>query len=281
MKRYVIGQGDTAPITETLRDKDGLPVDLTGCTVEIVYWVPDTSVAFTGAATIIDADSGAVQFQPSAGDTDKSGVYVVEWVTTRTVGGEKQTYPVDDVYLLRIKPKAPAEIQVAAGLPTTQAGAVIARIRGHLADSQRLIYDDDWELVQPCINEFYAFADVAGLATTYDLAPITTDPLKTTVALTGRQQELWSLSVAVELLRQEALQAARITASLRSPAGQMNMTKLYEAMNSAYDNLAARLEERMNGGRLAGLAFVNTTPLETKRVTLPDGSVVTVGTPAA
>jgi hypothetical protein len=84
--RY-IGEGETKPVVATLYDGEGatrMVTDLTGLTLGIL--VTDragANVPVTGKATVLTANAGSVQFQPSSTDFQAAGSpYRVTWTVT-------------------------------------------------------------------------------------------------------------------------------------------------------------------------------------------------------
>lgn len=99
-----IKRGDTAlRLTDTIKDRDGNAVDLTGCTVTIIFKNLLTDTAEEASATITAEDDGEVEYEVSAEgtETDDVGEFLVEWEVT-TADSKKFTYPRRGYYLLNI-----------------------------------------------------------------------------------------------------------------------------------------------------------------------------------
>lgn len=99
-----IKRGDTAlKFTDTIKDRNGSAIDLTGCTVTILFKNLLTDTVEEAAATITDEDAGEVEYEISAEgtETDDVGEFLVEWEVT-TADSKKFTYPRRGYYLLNI-----------------------------------------------------------------------------------------------------------------------------------------------------------------------------------
>jgi hypothetical protein len=92
-------QHDTAPaIISQLTDSASVPVDLTGATVKFHMKAQGAgTLKINAAATVADASSGYVEYQPVTADTDTAGDYQAEWEVVYS-SGNKQTFP-DPGYL--------------------------------------------------------------------------------------------------------------------------------------------------------------------------------------
>jgi hypothetical protein len=119
---FFIAQGDTAsPLTDTLLDSNGNPVDLQGATVELQLFPLEGSTssvvsgddanAQTGDGS--DGSLGDVSYQWQIGETDDAGVFLGYWVVTFG-GGDIQTFPNDGPFSVQITPD---------GVPTVTAFA--------------------------------------------------------------------------------------------------------------------------------------------------------------
>lgn len=79
-------RGDTVPLPATL------PVDLTDATsVRFHLKDPDGDDIVSGA-TIRDAENGEVAYQWSEGETDRTGLFDIEWQVTWNTGS-METFP--------------------------------------------------------------------------------------------------------------------------------------------------------------------------------------------
>lgn len=92
-----IKAGDTwPPFTDTLTDKDG-PIDLTNADTVSFALVPvEGGTAYSGAATVTDAETGAVEYLPPPEQTSTPGLYRCGWVIDwgKDVGKDRiQTVP--------------------------------------------------------------------------------------------------------------------------------------------------------------------------------------------
>lgn len=116
---FFIGQGNRLPVInyqlfgpQTLAPNHGgraarLPIDLTGCTVTFQMTGAEpccSGAVISGAATILDAKGGSVQYAWRAGETDRSGTYRATW-TVRDANGLLMDVPNSDYFLVRIRPK--------------------------------------------------------------------------------------------------------------------------------------------------------------------------------
>lgn len=107
---YYVKQSDLAPaVTDTLEDKTGAPVNLTGATVKfhMVDRLGNVVVA-AGAVTgpgggPLDA-TGGVSYAWQGGDTATAGDYFAEWQVTFS-GGLVERWPDSDQAIVRITPK--------------------------------------------------------------------------------------------------------------------------------------------------------------------------------
>lgn len=82
---FYIKRNDTAPaIRATLKDGDGDPVDLTGCSVNFHMVDEDGTVVVDAAGSVVTAASGIVEYSWAAADTDVSGTFRAEFEVTYT-----------------------------------------------------------------------------------------------------------------------------------------------------------------------------------------------------
>lgn len=110
MSEYSIKQGDLLPkIQATLRDADGVPLDLTGCTV--TFRMREKGLTSGETLKIADADAdivgdpteGTVEYAWQLGDTDTPGYYAGEWVVLNG-SSEPMTTPTQGYIFVRIDP---------------------------------------------------------------------------------------------------------------------------------------------------------------------------------
>lgn len=105
MTTVYMKQNDTAPaLTATLKDADGVAIDLTGATVVFnMRQRSDSSVKVNrGAVTLVVAASGQVKYPWQAGDTDTVGVFDGEFEITHA-DTTVQTVPSKDYIKVVIK----------------------------------------------------------------------------------------------------------------------------------------------------------------------------------
>lgn len=113
-----IKAGDLLYVRRTLRDGNGDPVNLTDTDVLFSMALlrgPRTAV-LEGAATIVDAEGGVVEYQSEATAglaVDQYGVrgnvgYQAEFIVTYS-GGEEQTFPGGADLLIEVQPRAVVE----------------------------------------------------------------------------------------------------------------------------------------------------------------------------
>lgn len=89
---FHIKVGDLAPsLTADLADGFGLPLDLTGATVDF-HMTDDTGVVvIDAAAEVVSAVPGRVRYNWVTGDTDVTGNYSAEFIVTKD--GVTQSFP--------------------------------------------------------------------------------------------------------------------------------------------------------------------------------------------
>lgn len=94
---FTIKQYNTAPALEaTLVDYLGVPVPLTGCTVQFAMRSRDNqNLVISGVASVVDAPTGKVSYQWGVSDTNTSGSYYAEFVVTYA-NGRKESFPNGD-----------------------------------------------------------------------------------------------------------------------------------------------------------------------------------------
>jgi hypothetical protein len=76
-----IKQNDTKGIFSDTLTVDGVPVNLTGCTVKFLLRKPGIAV-ISQTATVAAALTGDVTYQPVLADVSKVGKYQQEWEVT-------------------------------------------------------------------------------------------------------------------------------------------------------------------------------------------------------
>lgn len=78
MATFRIVRGNTAPPYSLTCTRDGVAIDLTGCTVSLIIKGPDGTITNTGhqAATITTAASGIISYTAQAADFDGVGTFV-------------------------------------------------------------------------------------------------------------------------------------------------------------------------------------------------------------
>lgn len=91
---WTIGQGDLLPpFHATLTDKNGNPVDLTGCTATLEWKVGSSS--FSRELEVVDdPGDGVVEYYPVEADTAVAGKFRAEVVVTDG-DGKPRTYPLN------------------------------------------------------------------------------------------------------------------------------------------------------------------------------------------
>jgi hypothetical protein len=80
-----------------------VPLDLSGCTVELKISGVDSSVKFTRSATVTDAPAGRVSYALIDADVAVAGFYHLEWLVTYA-NGKKLTVPTVGYAELQILP---------------------------------------------------------------------------------------------------------------------------------------------------------------------------------
>lgn len=98
-----VKRGDVgSKIRSTLVDRDGSPVDLTGCSVRFIMRAPGASSAKVDAPAVVeDAANGEVAYTWTASDLDTPGTYHAEWQVTFG-GGAVQTFPSDQYLIIKV-----------------------------------------------------------------------------------------------------------------------------------------------------------------------------------
>jgi len=96
-----IKRGDTFYGLRATLKRNGVPVDLTDCTVN--FFMTNGKITVTPLVNILDAPNGLVQVVFDSGDTDTAGIYRAEFEVTH-VDGRKETFPSDRYLMLQIVP---------------------------------------------------------------------------------------------------------------------------------------------------------------------------------
>jgi hypothetical protein len=92
MADFCIKTSDQLPELEaTLERKDGTAVDLTGCSVSLV-WVNRTTGARKSGNAVVVSTAGDVKYSWVSGDLPVPGDYQAEWVATYP-DGKTETFP--------------------------------------------------------------------------------------------------------------------------------------------------------------------------------------------
>lgn len=103
---FPIRQGNLLPLLDfQLLNQDGTAPDLTGLTVTFTMR-PVAGCGgpiVSGAAAIIDAKGGFVEYTWQARDTDVPGLYIGEFTTV--IGGKPLSFPNQGYVLVRVTPK--------------------------------------------------------------------------------------------------------------------------------------------------------------------------------
>jgi hypothetical protein len=100
--KHFIKAGNNGPsIRRTLIDPDtGLPINLTDAAVSFVATSYDKTPAFSGNATLEDAEGGVVRYDFTAEDTATAGTFWAEFQIT-FAEGQTMTYPAGNSDSLR------------------------------------------------------------------------------------------------------------------------------------------------------------------------------------
>ena len=93
MATFYIKKGDRLPsLAATLKDSDGLAINLTGATVQFRMKKRGASAAkFTSSAAVVSPSAGTVRYDWGSTDTNEAGVFDGEFVCT--FAGSLQTVP--------------------------------------------------------------------------------------------------------------------------------------------------------------------------------------------
>lgn len=104
---FFLTQGDLLPaIKAQLRNPDGSIPDLNGAQVWLRWrnQDDDPTAAVLGVATITDLAFAQVQYNWAAGDTDRAGVLLADWLV-QNQSGAPESFPDDHDLRIKIKPK--------------------------------------------------------------------------------------------------------------------------------------------------------------------------------
>ena len=141
--KFKMAAGDRPLLTDTVcsgnganepAGPDGVPRDLTGCTVKLLFQGP--AVQFAQPAVIADAPQGKVQYRFQAGDTDMPGDYFGEWQVTDP-DGEVTTCPPEG-FEFQIVPALP----LATPASFTRLSDLFDDIRALTGDFKKRLYED-------------------------------------------------------------------------------------------------------------------------------------------
>lgn len=70
--------GNTAPSWQINCERAGVPINLTGCTVEVIIARGNVVTNAAGACTILNAATGLINYVPLATDCPTAGTYKVD-----------------------------------------------------------------------------------------------------------------------------------------------------------------------------------------------------------
>lgn len=119
-----IDKGNLSPSVADTISIDGVPFDLTGCSVTFNMRPSNSStVVVTGAAVIVDALTGEVRYDWNTGDTDVEGQYAF-WFDVTLPSTEVSSTPEEDLQIVDHTPSASAlctiqDVHLAMEIPTT------------------------------------------------------------------------------------------------------------------------------------------------------------------
>jgi hypothetical protein len=135
--KFKIATGDRPTLTDILTSSNGAnrePVDLTGCTVKLLFQGP--GVEFASPAAVADPPSGQVSYRFNPGETDVPGDYYGEWQVT-DADGDVTTHPPEGF-----------EFQIVPGLPMAQPASFTKLsdfyddVRALTGDFKKRLYED-------------------------------------------------------------------------------------------------------------------------------------------
>lgn len=97
-----ITAGNTAPSWQITCERDGVAIDLTGCTVKVTIAKGSVVTKAAGTCTILDNSGGIVSYTPTATDCPQGGTYKVDVKITYSDNSYEILYE-----QLKVKTRAP------------------------------------------------------------------------------------------------------------------------------------------------------------------------------
>lgn len=102
---FTIKQSDTSPsLQATLKDANGNPVNLNGCTIRFHMKSLSGAVVVDQLMTIVNAAGGVVRYNWQPSDTDEAGTYYAEFEVTYS-DLSIETFPNTDNIAIVITPE--------------------------------------------------------------------------------------------------------------------------------------------------------------------------------
>lgn len=95
-------QYDTGRAIEQVLSIGGVPIDLTGTTVNLL-WAEDGVLLYNRTAEIVSAAAGSVKYQPIAQDVARAGDFELEWKVVYP-DASRVTVPTESRVQLRLHP---------------------------------------------------------------------------------------------------------------------------------------------------------------------------------
>ncbi len=143
-----------------------------------------------------------------------------------------------------------------------QTEQLVRQLRYWVGDVVSDTYADN-QLAQALYDVFeIPFLARVGITTTLTDPASTTDPLATDDELTERQKMIWVLYAALLLLRPESIESARTSGSIRSAAGSISLTEVYDNLREQIALIEGELSNLLLEETGTGLiAFVNLSSL--------------------
>jgi len=135
MNKLLIPANNLPLMSDTLSNEEGV-VDLTGCTVQLVFQLAPAGTSYTRAATVADAVNGGVSYQFVTGDTAVIGCYLAQWTVTDGGGG------------VRSYPSCPFPFEIVTSLPAppevsfTRLSDLFDDVRALTGDFKKNLYED-------------------------------------------------------------------------------------------------------------------------------------------